>query len=72
MKKVHIQNIEDLTDENFAIFEEGLIEIRKQNSSKTDLLESSNTPNFDSLENYLEYYDAVPFDEFDKKFRSDV
>ncbi len=70
MKIVRIKGPEDLTEENLAIFEEGLKEIERMfHTPKPPVDENGNPILFDSIEKYMEYYDAVPFDEFDKKFR---
>ena len=71
MKKVHITSVEDLTEENLTLFDYSLNEIRRQNARNKTLLENRNVPNFDSLESYMKYYDAVPFEDFDRKFRGE-
>lgn len=70
MRRVKINGPEDLTEENIAIFREGLEEIQKQNAQNRALMESGKPSEFCSVESYMEYYDAIPFVEFDKKFRS--
>lgn len=71
MKIVRINGPEDLTEENLTIFEEGLKEIERLFPSKKPILleDEDSIMNFESLESCLKYFDAVPFDEFDKKFR---
>lgn len=74
MKKVHINGPEDLNEENLAIFEEGLQEIERMFPSKKTKITEDNgkTMNFDTLESCLKFFDAVPFEEFDKGFRADM
>lgn len=69
MRKVQIKSIEDLTEDNLQLFEEGINEIQKKGKSKRALLESQATPHFSSVEQYMKYYDAISFEDFDKEFR---
>ena len=67
MEKVHIKGIEDLTKENIDMFVKGLNEINKKFPNKQVLME-----NGDNISDCMKYFDAVPFEEFDKKFKGDV
>ena len=72
MEKVHIKGIEDLTKENIDMFVKGLNEINKKFPNKQVLMENGDNISFNSLEDCMKYFDAVPFEEFDKKFKGDV
>lgn len=71
MKNVEFRSIEELTEENMKLFEDGLREIEEKYKDKEDLLDSQKPPHFDSIEQYMEYYDVEPFEEFDRRFRSE-
>lgn len=72
MQKIQFKGVEDLTEENLNLFKEGIDEIKAKYTHKRFLLEGNGKPHFSSIEQYMKYYDAIPLEDFDKKFRNEV
>ena len=72
MKKLHIKNVEDLTKENIDKFIDGLNEIDVRFSLKERLQEDYNKTSFNSLDECMKHFDAIPFDDFDEQLKLDT
>lgn len=69
MKTIKFNSAGDLTEENLALFEESIKELDIIYPQKIN--ESDEVTKFDSLDECLKYYDAIPFEDFNKKFRKE-
>ena len=64
-KKFH--GPEDLTDENFERFCQEIDELRKKADKENRLLTKTEKPKFKSIEEICKYYNAVPFEEWERQ-----
>ena len=60
---------EDLTDENFEKSWEIIEELSKKAKESSRLLCESAKPQFNTTEELLQYYNAIPFSEWENKMR---
>ena len=60
-------NEEDLTEENFAKAWQEIEDIREENRKNRQLLNESSIPQFKSIEEAMQYYNAIPFAEWENK-----
>ena len=58
---------EDLTDENFEKFCQEIDELSKKADKENRLLTETEIPEFKSIEEVCKYYNAVPFEEWERQ-----
>ena len=60
-------NEEDLANGNYERFCQEIDELCRKAEEKAKLLRESHTPQFNTIEEVLQYYDAIPFSEWESK-----
>lgn len=62
-------NEDDMTEENFEKFCQEIDEISRRTDEKAKLRANMPTPKFNTIEEALQYYDAIPFEQFEKEIK---
>lgn len=69
MKQLKIKTPDDLTRENIEFIKKEMDDLKNRVLSKSSNKNNNQTMCFESIEECMKYYDAIPFDEFNEKFR---